>query len=117
MYMCKHHTPTCHTFGLPPPHPSVGPSIDPSGISFVDSIRLYSKAKSVVGWPEGPSEVPPTQSNGSVPQQAGEMSPLEENTETTALPTTVKSLSGLDRSVLSSQCHPPVVVVCDHELT
>lgn len=83
----------------------------------MDSIRLYSKAKSVVGWPEGPSEVPPAQSNGSVPQQAGEMSPLEENTETTALPTTVKSLSGLDRSVLSSQCHPPVVVVCDHELT
>ena len=82
----------------------------------MDSIRLYSKAKSVIGWPEGPSEVPPTQSNSSITQQAGEMSPLEESTETSVLPTTVKSLSGLDRLVLSSQlihlwC---MVYVCHH---
>ena len=69
----------------------------------MDSIRLYSKAKSVVGWPEGPSEMSPTQSNGPDTQQAGEMSPLEETAETSALPTTVKSLSGLDKSVHTTQ--------------
>ena len=63
----------------------------------MDSIRLYSKAKSVIGWPEGPSEVPATQTNGSVTQQAGEMGPLEESAEASALPTMVQSLSRLDR--------------------
>ena len=32
--------------------PLVGPSIDPSGVSFVDCIKAYCKAKDVFGWTE-----------------------------------------------------------------
>ena len=34
----------------------VGPSLDPSGVSFVDTIRVYGKSKEVFGWPEHPPE-------------------------------------------------------------
>ena len=30
----------------------VGPSLDPSGVSFVDCIKVYCKAKDVFGWTE-----------------------------------------------------------------
>ena len=30
----------------------VGPSLDPSGVSFVDCIKVYYKAKDVFGWTE-----------------------------------------------------------------
>ena len=30
----------------------VGPSLDPSGVSFVDCIKAYCKAKDVFGWTE-----------------------------------------------------------------
>jgi len=30
----------------------VGPSIDPSGVSFIDCIKVYCKAKDVFGWTE-----------------------------------------------------------------
>ena len=32
--------------------PLVGPSLDPSGVSFVDCIKAYCKAKDVFGWTE-----------------------------------------------------------------
>ena len=30
----------------------VGPSLDPSGVSFIDCIKAYCKAKDVFGWTE-----------------------------------------------------------------
>lgn len=30
----------------------VGPSLDPSGVSFVDCVKAYCKAKDVFGWTE-----------------------------------------------------------------
>jgi len=29
-----------------------GPSMDPGGISIVDSVQVYGKAKDIIGWPE-----------------------------------------------------------------
>lgn len=32
----------------------VGPSLDPSGVNMVDSIRVYSKSKEEFNWPQSP---------------------------------------------------------------
>ena len=72
----------------------VGPSKDGSGISFVDNIRVYAKGKGAFGWPEGQTDQPTTQNNT---QQSGEVSPLEESSDSSALPVNFKSITGLDR--------------------
>ena len=32
----------------------VGPSMDPSGVSFIDCIKVYTRSKTAFGWPEDP---------------------------------------------------------------
>lgn len=43
--------------------PAVGPSMDPSGINFVDTIHVYVKTKESFGWPE--NTPPPAPSSAS----------------------------------------------------
>ena len=80
----------------------VGPSKDGSGISFVDNIRVYAKGKGAFGWPEGQTDQPTTQNNT---QQSGEVSPLEESSDSSALPVNFKSITGLDRYACSRLIH------------
>ena len=73
----------------------VGPSKDPSGISFIDSIRVYGKAKNVFGWPEVPPEAAGGQSNGAQP---GDVGAVDESSDS-SLPSSMKSITVLDRWV------------------
>lgn len=37
-------------------HFSVGASVDPAGVTMLDSIKIYGKTKEQFGWPEDPPE-------------------------------------------------------------
>ncbi|XP_068695175.1 E3 ubiquitin-protein ligase UBR4-like isoform X2 [Montipora foliosa] len=39
----------------------IGQSLDPSGVTMLDSVKVYSKTKEAFGWPDDPQEeIPPT---------------------------------------------------------
>ena len=42
-----------------PQTPPVGPSLDPSAITFIDTIMVYVKSKEAFGWPEQSPDTPP----------------------------------------------------------
>ena len=52
--------------------PTVGPSLDPSGVSFVDTIHVYVKSKDSFGWPEHP---PPPPAPSTKATQGGAAAP------------------------------------------
>lgn len=37
-------------------HATVGASVDPAGVTMLDSIKIYGKTKEQFGWPEDPPE-------------------------------------------------------------
>ena len=75
---------------------SVGPSVDPSGVSFVDCIRVYGKAKDVFGWPEHPPDpLPPVEKTPSSSVTTTHQR-QEENLEVVPF-TSAKPLSSEDR--------------------
>lgn len=75
---------------------SVGPSVDPSGVSFVDCIRVYGKAKDVFGWPEHPPDpLPPVEKTPSSSVTTTHQR-QEENMEVVPL-TSAKPLSSEDK--------------------
>lgn len=39
-----------------PVHFKVGASVDPAGVTMLDSIKIYGKTKEQFGWPEDPPE-------------------------------------------------------------
>lgn len=38
----------------------VGQSLDPSGVTMLDSVKVYSKTKEAFGWPDDPQEEIPS---------------------------------------------------------
>lgn len=74
---------------------SVGPSLDPSGVSLVDCIKVYGKARDVFGWPEHPP--PPLPSTKVLSHEA------EEDDSPEVMPlTSAKPLSPADRLVCNA---------------
>ena len=50
---------------------AVGPSSDPSGVSMVDSIKVYTKTKEAFGWPDDATEQTHGPTTESLPEQPG----------------------------------------------
>lgn len=50
---------------------SVGPSVDPAGVTMVDSIKVYVKSKEVFGWPEETEDFPEAPAAAKPPSTAG----------------------------------------------
>ncbi|XP_033643062.1 E3 ubiquitin-protein ligase UBR4-like [Asterias rubens] len=79
----------------------VGPSVDPAGVTMVDSIKVYGKTKENFGWPDDPpDDFPSTTGASNLPATSNTVAPSTE-TEAVVIPTPV-SLSSLDRLVASS---------------
>jgi len=71
--------------------------VDPSGVSFVDCIRVYGKAKDVFGWPEHPPDpLPPVGKTPAAATATTTHSGEEENLDLVSL-TSNKPLSLVDR--------------------
>lgn len=88
----------------------VGPSIDPSGVSFIDCIKVYCKAKDVFGWTErsaadaaasaaarapSASTAKPSSSNATDDSTGG----LDENDEPLSVPVNTQVFTSTDRYV------------------
>ncbi|XP_022084216.1 E3 ubiquitin-protein ligase UBR4-like isoform X1 [Acanthaster planci] len=83
----------------------VGPSVDPAGVTMVDSIKVYGKTKENFGWPDDPPDDFPSTSGGgaNLPPTSSSAAPAAETetaTVTAAVATT--TLSSLDRLVAAS---------------
>ena len=50
----------CFTFDLFLSVLLVGQSLDPSGVTMLDSVKVYTKTKEAFGWPDDPQEEIPS---------------------------------------------------------
>lgn len=73
---------------------TVGPSVDPSGVTMVDSIKVYVKTKEAFGWPEDSEDFPEAPAQKTpVPVATGPtVSATSENESTVVVPVQLTSM-------------------------
>lgn len=85
------------THSLPIPfHTAVGPSLDPSNVSFLDCIKVYTRTKAVFGWPDDPPPPLPTPSKTDLPVGTQGAESEEEGPDLSMLVST-KTISSTDK--------------------
>ena len=72
----------------------VGASVDPAGVTVVDSIKVYVKSKEAFGWPEEPDEYPETTTTKAPPTGS---SSVNNCNESDTLPVSALPLTSTDR--------------------
>ncbi|XP_006813837.2 E3 ubiquitin-protein ligase UBR4-like, partial [Saccoglossus kowalevskii] len=73
----------------------VGPSVDPAGVTMLDSIKVYGKTKEAFGWPDEPPDEFPSVTGTNLPT-------VTTSTDTEVAVTLPLPLTSLDRLVASS---------------
>ena len=68
--------------------PVVGASVDPAGVTMVDSIKVYTKTKEAFGWPEDNEEFPEASTTPKTPTTltANGMTPEADSAVTIPVP-------------------------------
>lgn len=73
----------------------VGASVDPAGVTVVDSIKVYVKSKEAFGWPEEPDEYPETTTTTKAPPSGSNS--VNNCNESDTLPVSALPLTSTDR--------------------
>ncbi len=74
----------------------VGPSMDPSGVNFLDCIKVYTRTKAVFGWPDDPPPPPPSTGKGETPGPVQGAEVENEGSDMT-MPVSTKTVSSSDK--------------------
>lgn len=78
----------------------VGASVDPAGVTVVDSIKVYVKSKEAFGWPEEPDEYPETTTTTKAPPSGSNS--VNNCNESDTLPVSALPLTSTDRLLAGS---------------
>ncbi len=74
----------------------VGPSMDQSGVNFLDCVKVYAHTKAVFGWPDDPPPPLPSSGKTDTPGPAQGVESEEEGSNVTVLVST-KAVSSSDK--------------------
>ena len=77
----------------------MGPSVDPAGVTIIDSIKVYGKTKEAFGWPDDPPDDFPSAAGAVLPSSTS-ASPANESEAIVSSPPV--PLTSLDKLVASA---------------
>ncbi|XP_041369615.1 E3 ubiquitin-protein ligase UBR4-like [Gigantopelta aegis] len=76
----------------------IGASIDPNGVTMLDSVKIYVKTKEAFGWPEETDEFP----EASAPKAAVPVPALTSSTDSDTLPSAPLPMTSADKLLSSA---------------